>query len=109
MGTLEDTLGSFGATADFWLTAADADKDAEHAEAWEEVKCLVVGLPDEEARALLNRIVQESVLGERALYLSLAEIHSERGDVEAASKAHEKACEAVLKQHPDPEDLCRIG
>jgi hypothetical protein len=39
----------------------------------------------------------------------LAEIHSERGDVEAASKAHEKACEAVLKQHPDPEDLCRIG
>lgn len=108
MGTLEDTLGSFGATADFWLTAADADKDAEHAEAWEEVKCLVVGLPDEEARALLNRIVQDT-LKSKPTYLSLADIHSERGDVKAASKAREKAYEAILKEHADAEDLCRIG
>lgn len=108
MGTLEDTLGSFGATADFWLTAADADKDAEHAEAWEEVKCLVVGLPDEEATALLNRIVQDT-LKSKPTYLSLADIHSERGDVEAASKAREKAYETILKRHPDPGDLCRIG
>lgn len=106
---LKDILQQHGVTGDFWATASSADKDAGRDEAWDELKSLVVNLPESEALALLNKFADQSVLGNKPTYLLLAEIYTERGDAEAAAKAHEKAYEAVLKEYPDPEDLCRLG
>lgn len=117
MATLEDTLAEFGATADFWATARQTDTETRahgaNDEAWEEVKSLVMSLPEAEGRTLANRIFD---CGNKPLYLLLAEIHSERGDEEAASKAREKAekarkkaYEAVLNEYPDPQHLSRLG
>ncbi len=113
---LEGVLRGFGATADFWATSKQTDAAAERNPAWEEVELLVKSLPNGEGRALLSRIVDDRLRGDKPLYESLAEIYTEKGDTEAAAKAYEKvaeaaskAHEALLKDYSNPQDLCWLG
>ena len=86
---------------DYWRNAEETDGTQRQDAAWEEFKSFVLGLPDEEAKALIVRVVLDDV--------SLAEIYAERGDFEGANRLLESGYQSVLDEYPDPKDQCALG
>ena len=91
---------------DYWQQEAGQPRGDEGQDpAWEEFKSFVLTLPEEEAKDLIVRVVQD----DKPTYLSLAEIYAQRGNSEDANRSVDRAYQAVLAEFPDPTDQRSLG